>query len=68
MYSKKSAVYNYVAENYYNMSNSQLRDILLEALMLLGDESELVDIVNEQEIVKITFDKRLKNDRYKVCR
>jgi hypothetical protein len=66
MYSKKSAVYNFVAENYTYMTNGQLKDILLEALYLLGDESELVDIINEQEIVKISFNPKIKDNRYKV--
>jgi hypothetical protein len=66
MYSKKSAVYNYVAENYTGMSKDQLKDILLEALSLIDDESELVDILNDSEIVEITYDTRVKTNRYKI--
>lgn len=48
MKEKSSNVYNYVANNYYQMSREDLKTIILEALYLLGDESHLEEVLLEE--------------------
>jgi hypothetical protein len=48
MKERNDNVYNYVANNYYQMSREDLKNIILEALYLLGDESKLQDTLEEE--------------------
>lgn len=48
MKKENNNVYNYVANNYYQMSREDLKNIILEALYLLGDESKLEDTLREE--------------------